>query len=68
MGGGEIYRLALPLADRLLLTEVHLDPARVSGDVTFPEVDEEQWPLTWSEEREGFTLTERVKRSPSLRR
>lgn len=68
VGGGEIYRLALPLADRLLLTEVHLDPARVSGDVTFPEVDEEQWPLTWSEEREGFTLTERVKRSPSLRR
>lgn len=67
VGGGEIYRLALPRADRLLLSEVHLDAARVSGDVTFPEVDEQQWPLTRSEEREGFTVTERMKHQPSSR-
>lgn len=65
VGGGEIYRLALPLADRLLLTEVHLDPAEVSGDVTFPEVDPEGWPLIWREVREDFTWTERVKNPPS---
>lgn len=32
-GGGQIYRLALPLADRIYLTEVDAD---VDGDVTFP--------------------------------
>lgn len=67
VGGGEIYRLALPLADRLLLTEVHLDPEEVSGDVTFPEFDPEGWPLTWREVREGFAWTERVKASASSR-
>lgn len=65
VGGGEIYRQTLPLADRLLLTVVHLDPQQARGDVTFPEVDEQDWPLTWSEDRDGFTLTERVKRNPS---
>lgn len=39
-GGGEIYRLALPLADRLYITEVDLAP---EGDVRFPEIDPAQW-------------------------
>lgn len=34
-GGGEIYREALPLADRVLLTVVHRE---FPGDVTFPEL------------------------------
>jgi len=33
IGGGEIYRQALPLADRIYLTVVH---ARVEGDTWFP--------------------------------
>jgi dihydrofolate reductase len=36
IGGGEIYRMALPLADRIYLTEIH-DP--FDGDVTFPVLD-----------------------------
>lgn len=36
IGGGEIFRAALPLADYLYLTEVH---AQVEGDAFFPEVD-----------------------------
>ncbi|MTB72073.1 dihydrofolate reductase [Arsenicicoccus cauae] len=39
-GGGEIYALALPLADRLELTEVDDAP---EADTWFPEVDREQW-------------------------
>ncbi|PWC97738.1 hypothetical protein TSO5_04240 [Azospirillum sp. TSO5] len=35
IGGGEIYRQALPLADRVHLTRVNLEP---EGDVTFPEM------------------------------
>ena len=42
VGGAEIYRLALPLADRLELTEVH---AAVEGDTAFPAFD----PADWSE-------------------
>ena len=40
MGGAEIYRLALPKAERLYLTEVHAD---VDGDTFFPEYDVSQW-------------------------
>lgn len=40
IGGAEIYRMALPLADRLYLTEVH---AAVEGDVYFPEWDRSRW-------------------------
>jgi dihydrofolate reductase len=40
IGGGEIYRLALPLAARLYLTEVALDPR---GDVHFPPIDRAAW-------------------------
>ena len=41
-GGAEIYRLALPRADRLYVTRVH---AVVAGDTRFPELDETAWRL-----------------------
>lgn len=41
-GGGEIYRLALPRADRIYLTVVH---TAVEGDTHFPEFDMEEWRL-----------------------
>jgi dihydrofolate reductase len=41
-GGADVYRAALPLADRLYLTVVH---ARVEGDTRFPEVDFDDWTL-----------------------
>ena len=40
IGGGEIYAAALPRADRLYLTEVHID---ADGDVQFPALDRAQW-------------------------
>ncbi len=40
IGGGEIYKEALPLADRIYLTRVH---AIVEGDAFFPEIDPKQW-------------------------
>jgi len=39
-GGGEIYRLALPQADRIYLTRVH---TQIEGDATFPEVNWSEW-------------------------
>lgn len=46
VGGGEIYVQALPLADRLLVTEIDAAP---EGDTTFPPVDPALWRETASE-------------------
>lgn len=40
IGGGEIFRQALPRADALELTLLHRD---VEGDVFFPEIDPAEW-------------------------
>ena len=50
IGGAEIYRLALPLADRLYLTEVHAD---VAGDTFFPDWDREDWQEMAREQHEA---------------
>ncbi len=46
IGGGEMYREALPLARRVQLTRVH---AVVEGDVTFPGLPEAAWRETFRE-------------------
>jgi dihydrofolate reductase len=43
IGGAEIYRQALPLADRLEITEVDLSP---EGDSWFPEIPLADWQET----------------------
>ena len=40
IGGAEIYKIALPLADRIYLTEIH---ARIEGDTFFPEFNKREW-------------------------
>ncbi|MCD7060094.1 dihydrofolate reductase [Pelagibacterium xiamenense] len=46
-GGAEIYRQALPLADRLYLTHVALSP---EGDTFFPEIAAGDWDVGVCEE------------------
>lgn len=46
VGGAEIYRLFLPLAQRIEWTEVHTAPA---GDRRFPDIDRSQWRETFRE-------------------
>ena len=58
-GGGEIYRQALPLADRLELTEVAQSPA---GDVTFPAFDQAEWTETARTPHDGFTFVTHTRR------
>ncbi|WP_322999943.1 dihydrofolate reductase [Castellaniella sp.] len=43
IGGEQIFRLALPLADELIATEIH---ARIEGDTWFPELPAGQWQET----------------------
>jgi dihydrofolate reductase len=40
IGGADIFRDTLPVADRLLITWVQLDP---EGDTRFPSIDKEAW-------------------------
>lgn len=40
IGGAEIYRLVLPQADRIYLTEVQAEP---DADAFFPEVSDTEW-------------------------
>lgn len=47
IGGGEIYVAALPLADRLLVTEIDLAP---EGDTWFPEILPTHWKALSREE------------------
>ena len=49
-GGGEIYRQALPIVDRMYITRIH---AEVAGDTTFPEIDHAHWRLVDREDHEA---------------
>jgi len=41
-GGAQVYREAMPLADRLYITHVAASPA---GDATFPQIDPDAWEI-----------------------
>lgn len=48
-GGEEVFRQALPRADRIYLTRIHRD---FPGDTFFPEMDDGAWALAESERHE----------------
>jgi dihydrofolate reductase len=50
IGGGEIYTLFLPLADRIYLTRVLAD---VQGDAYFPALKSDEWNLSVHEQHEA---------------
>lgn len=52
-GGGTVYEALLPVADRLVLTEIH---ETVAGDTRFPAVDAEKWTETSREDREELSF------------
>ncbi|MEO8800614.1 MAG: dihydrofolate reductase [Polyangiaceae bacterium] len=56
IGGAEIYRAALPLATRMLLTEIDQEP---EGDTFFPDFPRDEWRevLRKSGEGQGVTFT-----------
>lgn len=53
IGGGEVFRETLAMADHLYVTRVH---AEIEGDVFFPDVDWNEWNVT---ERQRFEADER---------
>ena len=66
IGGAQIYKQALPLADKLYLTIVHCN---YEGDTSFPEIDYSEWREVAREEFErgeeydgAFTFIDLVRR------
>lgn len=53
IGGAEIYALALPLADELVLTEID---AELDGDVYFPAWDRANFRVSARDDRDGYSF------------
>ncbi len=61
VGGGEIYRQTMHLADRLEITQVDAD---VAGDTRFPEIDRSVWQETAREDADGYAFVSYARRVP----
>lgn len=62
IGGADVFKAALPRADRIYWTDIHAAP---EGDVRFPEFDHAEWQEVSSEplpqsEKDNVTATLRV--------
>lgn len=53
IGGGSVYKQFLPFTNKLYLTVVHTE---IEGDTTFPEIDENEWNLIFSEYHPESTI------------
>jgi dihydrofolate reductase len=59
VGGGEIFRQVMPLADRLEITEVH---AEAAGDTHFPAIDPANWTEVSRDEHDGYDFVSYARR------
>jgi dihydrofolate reductase len=59
IGGSNIYQLALPLADKLFVAEVH---RHVNGDTRFPDYDRSEWTETAREDGPEYSFVEYLRR------
>jgi dihydrofolate reductase len=51
IGGGEVYAVAMPLADAQVLTEVHATP---DGDTYYPQWDRAEWREAKRRKHDGY--------------
>lgn len=59
IGGSRVYEAALPIADKLFITEVH---HTVAGDTMFPAYDRTAWTETARKDRPECSFVEYVRR------
>lgn len=60
IGGGEIYRQSLSLADQMIISEMNFE---ADGDVYFPEIDSNNWKEKARVNREQFDIVYYEKKS-----
>jgi dihydrofolate reductase len=68
IGGGEIYKQSMEMADKIYLTRVH---ANIDGDTFFPAIDENKWQLISNQdfvtdEKHAFAYSFQVWKTKSL--
>jgi len=51
IGGGEIFRTAMPFLDKLYVTQV--ETVVPDADAFFPDIDHTQWKLVWEERHDA---------------
>lgn len=61
IGGGEIYRQALPIADKLYMTRVEQSPG---GDTFFPAISPAEWCEVAREKHDGFEFIDYERKNP----
>lgn len=49
LGGAAVYEASMPLADQLIITEVH---GTFEGDAFFPKIEEKVWKEVWREDHQ----------------
>jgi dihydrofolate reductase len=64
IGGAEIYAAAIPIATRMLLTEIDFD---AEGDTTFPPFDRREWDVTGRRRGDRATYVTYERRAASER-
>ncbi|MBK9099531.1 MAG: dihydrofolate reductase [bacterium] len=60
IGGGNIYKQAMSLADEMILSFMKF---KADGEVTFPEIKQSDWEIKSTEDREQFEIRRYVKRN-----
>ena len=53
IGGGEIYKQAIPIADELIISHLKFE---AEGEIKFPEIAYEEWQKISTEDREQFEI------------
>jgi dihydrofolate reductase len=59
IGGGEIYKQAISLADEMIISIMHFE---AEGDIFFPEINPEKWQVISREKREQFDIITYIKK------
>lgn len=60
IGGGEIYRQALLIADEMILSYMKFE---ANGDVLFPQFNKESWEQVSLEDREQFEIIKYIRKN-----
>jgi dihydrofolate reductase len=58
IGGGEIYNQGIHLADEMILSHLKFE---AEGEIEFPEINEDEWKIVSTEEKEQFEIVKYVK-------
>jgi dihydrofolate reductase len=60
IGGGQIYEQAIRISDELILSHLKFE---AEGEIKFPELDNEDWEMIYSEDRDQFEIVKYARKN-----